>query len=148
MKALLQRVLSAQVTVDKTVVGAIEHGLLAYIGIGHDDNEQSVHKLIDKIIHYRIFDDPNGVGKTNQSLLDVQGGLLLVSQFTLMARTNKGRRPDFGDAMSPEHAKKLFEYLTNYAQNHYPIVATGQFGAHMTVTSANDGPVNFIIEVC
>lgn len=145
MKALIQRVTSAQVTVDGQLVGAIDGGLLAYIGIGHNDNIQSAQKLMDKIIQYRVFE--NEAGKLDKSLADVGGGLLLVSQFTLMARTDKGRRPDFTDAMAPAHAKQLFEAVVAYAQNIHPTVATGQFGANMTVSAVNDGPINFLIEV-
>ncbi len=145
MKALIQRVTSAQVTVDGQLVGAIDGGLLAYIGIGHNDNIQSAQKLMDKIIQYRVFE--NEAGKLDKSLADVGGGLLLVSQFTLMARTDKGRRPDFTDAMAPAHAKQLFEAVVAYAQSIHPTVATGQFGANMTVSAVNDGPINFLIEV-
>lgn len=145
MKALIQRVTSAQVTVDGQLVGAIDGGLLAYIGIGHNDNIQSAQKLMDKIIQYRVFE--NEAGKLDKSLADVGGGLLLVSQFTLMARTDKGRRPDFTDAMAPAHAKQLFEAVVAYAQSIHPTVATGQFGANMAVSAVNDGPINFLIEV-
>lgn len=145
MKALIQRVTSAQVTVDGQLVGAIDGGLLAYIGIGHNDNIQSAQKLMDKIIQYRVFE--NEAGKLDKSLADVGGGLLLVSQFTLMARTDKGRRPDFTDAMAPAFAKQLFEQLVDYARSIHPNVATGCFGANMQVYATNDGPINFLIEV-
>ena len=150
MRALIQRVSSASVEVDRHCVGAIEHGLLAYIGLGHDDNLQTAQRMIDKILTYRIFendDDPAKVGKLDKNVQQVGGGLLLVSQFTLMAKTDKGRRPDFGDAMVPETAQALFTQLVDYAKTQHSIVATGQFGADMQVESINDGPLNFLLEV-
>ena len=150
MKALIQRVRSASVVVEGSDIGAIEHGLLAYIGLGHDDDLQTAQRMIDKILTYRIFennDDPAKVGKLDKNVQQVEGGLLLVSQFTLMAATDKGRRPDFGGAMAPEAAQALFAQLIEYAQSQYAIVATGQFGANMQVESINDGPLNFILEV-
>ncbi|PNK61066.1 D-aminoacyl-tRNA deacylase [Psychrobacter sp. FDAARGOS_221] len=145
MKALIQRVTQASVTVDSQVVGAIEHGILAYIGIGHDDTLQSAQKMIDKILTYRIFD--NEEGKLDKNVQQEGGGLLLVSQFTLMAKTDKGRRPDFGGAMPPDQANTLFEQLVAYAKTQHEQVATGQFGANMLVKADNDGPLNFILEV-
>lgn len=145
MKALIQRVNSASVTVDKQVIGKIEHGLLAYIGIGHEDTFKTAQKLIDKILTYRIFD--NEAGRLDKNVQQVGGGLLLVSQFTLMAKTDKGRRPDFGGAMAPASAKQLFEQTVAYAQSQYDQVQTGKFGAYMQVNAENDGPLNFILEV-
>ena len=150
MRALIQRVRRASVTVDEHCVGAIEHGLLAYIGLGNDDNLQSAQRMVDKILTYRIFDnddDPAKFGKLDKNVQQVGGGLLLVSQFTLMAKTDKGRRPDFGGAMAPDAAQVLFEQLVNYAKTQYSNVATGEFGADMQVSSINDGPLNFILEV-
>ena len=150
MRALIQRVHRASVTVDAHCVGEIEYGLLAYIGLGHDDNLQSAQRMIDKILTYRIFDnddDPAKFGKLDKNVQQVGGGLLLVSQFTLMAKTDKGRRPDFGGAMAPDAAQVLFEQLVNYAKTQHPNVATGQFGADMQVSSINDGPLNFLLEV-
>ncbi|WP_201597339.1 D-aminoacyl-tRNA deacylase [Psychrobacter vallis] len=150
MKALVQRVDHAKVIVDDHCVGAIEQGLLAYIGLGHEDSLQSAQRMIDKILTYRIFnndDDPAKYGKLDKNVQQVGGGLLLVSQFTLMAKTDKGRRPDFGGAMAPDAAKTLFAQLVAYAQTQYPNVATGQFGADMQVESINDGPLNFLLEV-
>ena len=150
MRALIQRVRRASVTVNEHCVGEIEHGLLVYIGLGHDDNLQSAQRMIDKILTYRIFDnddDPAKLGKLDKDVQQVGGGLLLVSQFTLMAKTNKGRRPDFGGAMAPDAAQSLFEQLVNYAKTQHPNVATGQFGADMQVASINDGPLNFLLEV-
>ena len=149
MKALIQRVHCASVSVDAQNIGAIEHGVLAYIGLGHDDSLQTAQRMIDKILTYRIFenyDDPAKVGKLDKNVQQVGGGLLLVSQFTLMAKTDKGRRPDFGGAMVPDAAQALFEQMITYAKTQYPNVATGQFGADMQVASVNDGPLNFLLE--
>ena len=145
MKALIQRVQSAHVAVDGQIIGQIQSGMLAYIGIGKDDDFDKACKLVDKIIAYRIFEDDNG--KMGKSVSDVGGGLLLVSQFTLMAKTDKGRRPDFAPAMPPDDARELFDKLVNYAKQVYPNVATGEFGANMTVMAVNDGPINFLLDV-
>lgn len=150
MKALIQRVHQASVMVDDRCVGAIEYGVLAYIGLGHDDNLESAQRLVDKILTYRIFEnhsDPAKLGKLDQNVQQVGGGLLLVSQFTLMAKTDKGRRPDFGAAMNPNAAQALFAQLIVYAQSQYSLVATGKFGANMQIESINDGPLNFLLEV-
>ena len=145
MKALIQRVQSAHVAVDGQIIGQIQSGVLAYIGIGKDDDFDKACRLVDKIIAYRIFEDDNG--KMGKSVSDVGGGLLLVSQFTLMAKTDKGRRPDFAPAMPPDDARELFDKLVNYAKQVYPSVATGEFGANMAVMAVNDGPINFLLEV-
>ena len=145
MKALIQRVQSAHVAVDGQIIGQIQSGVLAYIGIGKDDDFDKACRLVDKIIAYRIFEDDNG--KMGKSVSDVGGGLLLVSQFTLMAKTDKGRRPDFAPAMPPDDARELFDKLVNYAKQVYPNVATGEFGANMTVMAVNDGPINFLLDV-
>lgn len=154
MKAIIQRVSRASVKVNGHCVGAIEHGILAYIGLGHDDNLQTAQRLVDKILTYRIFEnasegdsDPTKRGKLDQNVQQVSGGLLLVSQFTLMANTNNGRRPDFGAAMKPGTAQALFAELIVYTQSQYANVASGQFGADMQVESVNDGPLNFLLEV-
>ena len=150
MKALIQRVKQASVSVDEHNIGIIEQGVLAYIGLGNADSLQTAQRMIDKILTYRIFenhDDPAKVGKLDQSVQQVGGGLLLVSQFTLMAKTDKGRRPDFGGAMAPDAAQVLFSQLVDYAKTQHPNVATGQFGADMQVASVNDGPLNFLLEV-
>lgn len=150
MKALIQRVHAANVVVDGQIIGQINTGVLAYIGIGKDDDFERACKLIDKILTYRIFEnttDPNKLGKLDKSVSDIGGGLLLVSQFTLMANTRTGRRPDFAPAMPPSDAKVLFEKLVAYANSVYPHVQTGEFGAMMAVTAVNDGPINFLLEV-
>lgn len=150
MKALIQRVTEASVTVEGQVIGQIDNGLLAYVGLGHDDDIESAKKLVDKIISYRIFEntqDEAKAGKLDWNVEQAGGGLLLVSQFTLMAKTDKGRRPDFGNAMPPSQANELFDELVAYARKVYPKVATGEFGANMQVFAINDGPLNFILEV-
>lgn len=150
MKALIQRVNGANVIANHAVIGEIGQGVLAYIGIGKDDDIENGKKLIDKILNYRIFEnttDADKLGKLDKSVSDVGGGLLLVSQFTLMANTDKGRRPDFAPAMPPTDAKVLFDEIVDYAKAQYPNVATGEFGANMTVTAVNDGPINFLLEV-
>ncbi len=149
MKAVIQRVYNASVSVNGQVVGQIDKGVLAYIGIGKDDNLASAKKMVDKIIAYRIFEnttEPDKLGKLDKSVADIGGGLLLVSQFTLMANTANGRRADFSPAMLPNDAKVLFDELVAYARGIYPIVQTGQFGADMKVTTTNDGPINFILQ--
>ncbi|WP_201557552.1 D-aminoacyl-tRNA deacylase [Psychrobacter sp. 72-O-c] len=150
MKALIQRVSRASVTVDDSCIGRIEYGILAYIGLGHDDRFDNAQRLVDKILTYRIFEnttDPSKVGKLDQNVQQVGGGLLLISQFTLMANTNNGRRPDFGAAMKPDAAQALFAELIVYAETQHSIVASGQFGTNMQVESINDGPLNFLLEV-
>lgn len=158
MKALIQRVSRASVTVNDSCIGRIEHGILAYIGLGHDDSFDNAQRLVDKILTYRIFENnaesnaendsvPAKSGKLDQNVQQVGGGLLLVSQFTLMARTDKGRRPDFSAAMTPADAQTLFAELIAYAKTQYSLVACGQFGANMQVESINDGPLNFLLEV-
>ena len=150
MKALIQRVKQASVKVDGHNIGAIEHGILAYIGLATEDNLQTAKRMVDKILTYRIFEntsDPEKVGKLDQNVQQVVGGLLLVSQFTLMAKTDKGRRPDFGAAMAPDAAQLLFAELVAYARTQHTEVAIGQFGANMQVESNNDGPLNFILEL-
>ena len=145
MRALIQRSKQASVTVDQHIVGEISHGLVVLLGLGKEDNLEKGKKLIDKILKYRIFDDENG--KMGWNLSQVEGGLLLVSQFTLMAHTQKGLRPDFGPAMPPSDAKALYDQLVDYAKQQYPTVATGIFAADMQVQLINDGPVTFMLEV-
>ena len=145
MRALIQRVLQAKVVVDGQTTGEIQQGLLVFLGLGREDTLQKGQKLIDKILKYRIFDDENG--KMGWNLSQAQGGLLLVSQFTLMAQTQKGLRPDFGPAMPPSEAKELYEQLVIYAQSQFANVHTGIFAADMKVHLVNDGPVTFQLEV-
>ena len=145
MRALLQRVLEAKVVVDGQTTGQIQHGILVFLGLGKQDTLDSGKKLIDKILKYRLFDDPQG--KMGWNITQAGGELLLVSQFTLMAHTQKGLRPDFGPAMPPAEAKLLYQQLVEYTQSQYDQVQTGIFAADMRVHLVNDGPVTFNLEV-
>jgi D-tyrosyl-tRNA(Tyr) deacylase len=142
---LLQRVTRAEVKVAGQCVGAIEHGLLVLIGVEQGDSEPEADRLLERILGYRVFADPDG--KMNLSVQDTAGGLLLVPQFTLAADTNKGTRPSFSSAASPEEGRRLFEYLVQQARIRHSSVATGQFGADMKVSLTNDGPVTFWLRV-
>ena len=144
MKSLIQRVRGARVEVDGEIVGAIDHGLLALVGVEPQDDEACVNRLLHKLLNYRVFGDDEG--KMNLSLSDVGGGLLLVSQFTLAADTRKGLRPSFSSAASPEKGAALFDLLVEQARERHPLVATGRFGANMQVHLVNDGPVTFLLE--
>ncbi|HCA24936.1 MAG TPA: D-tyrosyl-tRNA(Tyr) deacylase [Pseudomonas sp.] len=144
MKGLLQRVSQARVEVEGEIVGSIDQGLLVLVGIEPQDAEASADKLLKRLLEYRVFTDADG--RMNDSLTDVQGGLLLVSQFTLAADTRKGRRPGFSTAAPPDRAEALFDYLVAQARALHPQVATGRFGADMQVHLVNDGPVTFLLE--
>lgn len=144
MKALIQRVKKASVTVNGAIVGDIDHGLLALVGMEKSDGEADADKLLHKLLHYRVFSDAND--KMNHNLQQADGGLLLVSQFTLVADTRKGLRPSFSSAAPPGEGERLFNYLVNQACAAWPKVATGQFGADMQVALVNDGPVTFLLE--
>ena len=139
MRMLLQRVSSASVTVDGVVAGKIGKGLLLFLGIGREDSEEQAAYLLDKSINLRVFEDDSG--KMNRSLLEIGGGLLIVSQFTLYAGIDRGRRPGFDQAAPPELARRLYDYFVNIAKSRIANVQTGVFQAHMTVTIANEGPV-------
>ena len=145
MRALIQRCRQASVTVDDQIVGQIEKGLVVLLGLGQNDTLDKGKRLIDKILKYRVFDDENG--KMGWNVSQIEGGILLVSQFTLMANTQKGLRPDFGPAMPPSEAKALYDQLVEYAKQNYPIVETGIFAADMQVQLINDGPVTFMLEI-
>ena len=145
MRALIQRVLEAKVVVEGQTTGEIQQGVLVFMGVGKEDTLEKGQKLLDKILKYRIFDDENG--KMGWNLSQAQGGLLLVSQFTLMAQTQKGLRPDFGPAMPPAEAKALYEQLVEYARQQFANVQTGIFAADMKVHLVNDGPVTFNLEI-
>ena len=145
MIGLLQRVRAARVEVEGQTVGAIEQGLLVFIGIEPGDDEAKADRLLERLLGYRVFSD--ATGKMNLSVQDIGGGLLLVPQFTLAADTNKGMRPSFTSAAMPELGKRLFEYLTHHAGERHAPVATGSFGADMQVTLTNDGPVTFWLQV-
>ena len=149
MKFLIQRVVQASVTVDQEVIGAIQKGFLVLIGVTEDDTEEIADKLIKKLIGLRIFEDENG--KTNLALKDVDGSLLLISQFTLYADCKKGNRPSFIKAGNPEHANQLYEYIIAECRKEIPIVETGKFGADMKVSLCNDGPFTVMLdsaEIC
>lgn len=137
---LLQRVSSASVTVDGRVTGAIENGLVLFLGIGREDSEEHAAYLLDKLLNLRIFEDE--AGKMNWTLQQIGGGLLIVSQFTLYANVLRGRRPSFDQAAAPEDARKLYDYFVDLAKTKMANVHTGVFQANMTVTVANAGPVS------
>jgi len=143
MKAVLQRVTSASVTVDETLVGQITLGLLVLLGVEKGDGEQDGRYLVEKIRTLRIF--PDGQGKMNRSLADVGGAVLLVSQFTLLGRTANGRRPSFEEAAPPDEAKRLYEQVAAGLRAEGTPVETGVFAAHMQVALVNDGPVTFVL---
>jgi D-tyrosyl-tRNA(Tyr) deacylase len=145
MKAILQRVTSASVSIDGNIVGQISHGLLILLGIGQEDDDSDAQYLIQKITQMRIF--PDGDGKMNRSVLDVQGELLVVSQFTLFAETKKGNRPSFIKGAAPAEAKqKYLEWIESLKKQHPYKIATGEFGANMQVSLVNDGPVTITID--
>ncbi len=144
MKFVIQRVQHSSVTVDGNVIGKINKGFMVLIGIGHDDTKEIADKLIKKMIGLRIFEDENG--KTNLSLADVNGELLLVSQFTLYADCTHGNRPGFTNAAGPDMAKELYEYTINECKKQVPVVERGQFGADMKVNLLNDGPFTIILD--
>ena len=144
MKALLQRVSRASVTVDGCVVGEIGRGLLVLLGVAGEYGEDALQKLVDKVIDLRIFEDD--AGKMNRSVLDVGGALLVVSQFTLLGDCRKGRRPSFIAAAPPEMAERLYERFCELARRRGVAVATGTFRAHMEVALVNDGPVTLMVE--
>ncbi|MDW3219883.1 MAG: D-aminoacyl-tRNA deacylase [Acidimicrobiales bacterium] len=145
MRALVQRVRRASVTVDGDVVGSIGPGVLAFVGVTHDDTPAQAEKLADKIWNLRIFDDVEGA--MNRSAADEGLPILVVSQFTLYADTRKGRRPGYADAARPEVAEPLVEHVVASLRDAGAIVETGRFRAEMAVASVNDGPVTLSIEV-
>ncbi|CAM3486229.1 D-aminoacyl-tRNA deacylase [Halomonas lysinitropha] len=144
MKALIQRVKRASVEIDDREVGAIGLGLLALVGVEKGDDEAAADRLLHKLLHYRVF--PDEAGKMNCNLQQAEGGLLLVSQFTLAADTRKGLRPSFSSAAPPAEGDRLFHYLLERAEAAWPRVASGEFAANMQVSLINDGPVTFLLE--
>ena len=144
MRLLLQRVISARVTVDGRIVGAIGSGLVILVGIGHGDDEATVRNMAGKAVDLRIFRDDEG--KTNRSLMDVGGDVLAVSQFTLFADTRKGRRPSFLDAAPPELGKALYENFCAGLEERGVKVGRGVFGAEMQVELINDGPMTIWLD--
>ena len=144
MKALLQRVSSSKVEVEGKVVGQISKGLLVFIGIEKQDDIMSSDKMVKKILSYRVFPDPDE--KMNLSIRDINGELLIVSQFTLAADTKSGTRAGFSKAMLPTEAEKLYNYFLEKTQSMGAITESGIFGADMQVSLVNDGPVTFLLE--
>jgi D-tyrosyl-tRNA(Tyr) deacylase len=144
MIALIQRVGSASVRVGDRVCGQIGSGLLALIAVRPEDGPPQGERLLERMLEYRVF--PDADGRMNRSLRDTGGGLLLVPQFTLAADTRKGNRPGFSTAAPPEMARQRFEQLLSLARTLHPVVASGEFGAHMQVSLVNDGPVTFWLE--
>ena len=144
MKLVIQRVSEASVSVQENVIGKIQKGFLVLIGVGKEDTEETADKYIRKMLGLRIFEDENG--KTNFSLKDVGGQLLLVSQFTLYANCRKGNRPSFIEAGDPAAAEALYEYMIRQCKKEIPVVETGEFGAEMQVSLINDGPFTIVLE--
>lgn len=145
MQGLIQRVKHAKVEVEGQIIGQIEQGILLLLGVEKHDDDNTADKLLHKVSNYRIFTDEND--KMNLSLKDIQGELLVVSQFTLVADTKKGMRPSFSSAATPAQANELYEYFVNQAKAAGLTVATGQFAADMQVSLCNDGPVTFNLAV-
>ncbi len=144
MKLVIQRVTHASVTVDNNVIGKIGKGYMVLIGVSDTDTKEIADKMLDKMIKLRIFEDENG--KTNLSLADVGGELLLISQFTLYANCKKGNRPSFIEAGSPDHANALYEYIIEKCKERVEVVEQGEFGAEMKVELLNDGPFTVILD--
>lgn len=145
MIALIQRVAEAKVVVNNKNIGEIQQGILAFIGIEKNDHDETVSRLVDKVLSYRIFADEED--KMNLSVQDIKGGLLLVPQFTLAADTQKGCRPSFSSAAPPEEGERLFNEFVKQVKNKYQQIETGQFGADMKISLLNDGPVTFWLQV-
>ncbi len=144
MKVLLQRVLESCVTIDGKTVGAIDRGLLLLIGIEKHDDSETLKRMAQKVIDYRVFADDEG--KMNLSVRDINGGILAISQFTLAANTRKGLRPSFSSAAPPGSAESLYDTFVQLLQDFHPHVETGRFAADMQVHLVNDGPVTFLLE--
>ena len=144
MITLLQRVTQARVEVSKETIAEIKSGILVLVGVQADDDESTARYYVERLLNYRVFADAEG--KMNLSLKDIDGGLLLVPQFTLAANTKKGRRPSFTSAANPEHGKQIFGMMVDCARAAYRQVECGRFGADMQVHLVNDGPVTFILD--
>ena len=144
MRFVIQRVKESSVTVDGEVIGKIGKGYMVLIGVADSDDENIARKMVKKMLALRIFEDENG--KTNVNLADVNGELLLISQFTLYADTRKGNRPSFFKAGAPDHANKLYEYIIQICKEEVPVVEKGSFGADMKVSLLNDGPFTIILD--
>jgi len=145
MIGLLQRALEGRVVVDGKTIGAIEQGLVVLVGVERNDAEAQADRLVERLLSYRVFADDQD--RMNLCLRDINGGLLLVPQFTLAADTKKGTRPGFSTAAAPDEAKRLFNYFVKKTRESYDKVETGQFGADMKVSLTNDGPVTFWLQV-
>ena len=143
MKGLIQRVQHASVVVGGETVGEISRGILLLLGVEKEDDTAQADKLLDKVLRYRIFSDDQG--KMNLGLQDVGGGLLIVSQFTLVANTRKGLRPSFSSGATPAEGERLYNYFVAQAKRLHTTVATGRFGTEMQVSLLNDGPVTFLL---
>ena len=144
MRAVVQRVLKARVSVSGKTVGSVGPGLCVLLGVGRGDSEKDADWLADKLVNLRIFEDEEG--KMNRSLLEVRGEALLVSQFTLYGDCRKGRRPSFVDAATPDEGRRLYEYFVRQVEQHEVKTACGVFQAHMEVELTNDGPVTLILD--
>ena len=144
MRVVLQRSKYSKVTIDGKINGEIDKGLVILVGFTNGDDEKIVDKMIDKIINLRIFEDENGL--MNKSLIDENGEILNISQFTLYANTKKGRRPSFTQALNPDEAKRLYDYMNNALKEKGIKTETGIFGADMKVEIYNDGPVTIVID--
>lgn len=144
MRFIIQRVARASVEVDSQIVGQINTGFLVFIGISNIDTREIADKMIKKLVNMRIFEDENG--KTNLSLQDVNGSLLLISQFTLYADCKKGNRPSFVNAGAPQMANELYEYIIKQCKASVPVVEKGVFGAHMEVSLLNNGPFTILLD--
>ncbi len=144
MKFVIQRVTEASVRIDDAVVGSIDRGFVVLIGVSNEDNKEIADKMVKKLIGLRIFDDADG--KTNLALKDVNGQLLLISQFTLYADCKKGNRPSFINAGNPVLANELYEYIIAECKKEIPVVETGEFGADMKVSLCNDGPFTIVLD--
>lgn len=144
MRALVQRVSKANVKVEGTIIGEIMTGLVVLLGIGHNDKEKDADFLADKIVNLRIFEDTNG--KMNESLIDIKGDLLVISQFTLMGDCRKGRRPSFMKAAPPDMANELYQYFISQTKSKGVKTETGQFQALMDVSLVNNGPVTIMLD--
>jgi D-aminoacyl-tRNA deacylase len=143
MISIIQRVTSAKVTVNNHDIGKIEEGIMALVAVEKEDTPKDAERLLERILNYRIFTDDND--RMNLSLRDINGGLLLVPQFTLAADTGKGNRPSFISAAPPDKGRELFDCLQRLATTNYPLVQSGEFGADMQVSLINNGPVTFIL---
>lgn len=144
MKFVVQRVAYASVTIDGNICGKIDKGFLVLIGVGQNDDEIIADKMVQKLVGMRIFEDKNG--KTNLTLKDVNGQLLLISQFTLYANCKKGNRPSFTEAGNPQRANELYQYIIRKCREEIPVVEEGEFGADMKVELLNDGPFTVILD--